>query len=1008
MRQILVSLFCLLQLLSYAQTENTNRSLSPYFQVNGGTPGVETLPLKSTSANVQIAGFIADVVVSQVYCNTGKKPLEAVYVFPGSTNAAVYGLSMQVGKRVIQAKIFEKQAARQGYEQAKSEGKRASLLEQERPNVFQMNVANIMPGDTIQVTLRYTEMLIPEEGIYEFVYPTVVGPRYMNGSETGSQFAATPYQHAGDTPNCAFDVKVHISAGMAIKDLNSSSHKVKISNPRNSEALVRLDPSEKNGGNRDFILRYGLRGNQIETGMLLFDDGKEKFFLCMAQPPRRVAAQDVPPREYIFVVDVSGSMHGAPLDVSKKLLRNLISHLQPNDRFNVILFAGTSALMSEQSLPGTQENINRAVQLIDQQSGGGGTELNAALKRALHLPRHMEGLSRSILLITDGYIGLDRECISLVKDNLNQANLFAFGIGSSVNRYLMEGVAHAGQGKPFIVTDMREADKAAEKFRKYVAEPVLTNVWVSFNGFDAYDIQPSFIPDVMSDRPVMIIGKWRGAPTGTIQLNGYSGDKPLTWGNAFQYAKDKLSGTQQNRLVSLEMSPENASFGAQNAALRYLWARERIRQLDDYAVSGNKPEEQAEVLNLGLTYNLLTAYTSFLAVEETPVNPDGSPVKVKQTLPMPSGVSDLAVGYDLDFSGVSGLPAKGFSVWYWVLGGLLAAGLVLVFRRKNARMIKAGALVVLPLLFCQCSSDEPVSTVNGHSVTFLIGDDRGIRNPYFAHAKAYFSTDSVEKTDFVEHTYPTLQDVYQYLATHRPADGPWQRVHLVVHGNQWTGMRVPVAPYSPDHTDGALMEQAIQLGVFRGLPREHVGPETKIVINGCNIGQDARLIQAMSTAFNGAAISADPYLTIFDQSEGQVKRYLASFKSVVFPAGTYPGNKWVSGQLASQYGRDTICWEEALCRHKPRFPKDSYLHYFPVTVRWRTYYPDASQAPVCQTEEEKYQFVKQHPDLSARIRTMDLLPEQFRWTFKADQDPQNGFYQETEGIAMAYGVLVPE
>ncbi|HET6420499.1 MAG TPA: VIT domain-containing protein, partial [Geobacteraceae bacterium] len=383
--------------------EDGDRTLSPYFFVRSEDPSVDRLPLKSTSAAVEVSGVIADVRVTQVYRNEGKRPLEAVYVFPGSTRAAVYGMKMTIGKRTIVAKIREREQARKDYEEAKQQGKSASLLEQERPNVFRMNVANIMSGDEIRVELSYNELLVPTDGVYEFVYPTVVGPRYSNkttaGASPSEKWVQSPYLHEGEQPPYEFDLKVNIASGIPLKEIASPSHRVDISYQDPSRASVRLAQGEKSGGNRDFILKYRLAGGAIESGLLLSRGEKENFFLLMLEPPKRVTAEQIPPREYIFVVDVSGSMYGFPLEISKKLLRNLIGHLRPTDRFNVLLFSGGSALMSDESVPATGENVTRALDVIDRQQGGGGTELLPALKRALAIPR-IDGFSRTVVIAT--------------------------------------------------------------------------------------------------------------------------------------------------------------------------------------------------------------------------------------------------------------------------------------------------------------------------------------------------------------------------------------------------------------------------------------------------------------------------------------------------------------------------------------------------------------------------------------------------------------------------------
>ena len=375
--------------------EGDDRTLSPYFFVKSGDPAIDQLPLKATSVTANIAGVIADVKVVQVYRNEGKRPLEAIYVFPASTKAAVYGMKMTIGNRTITAKIAKREAARAAYEQAKEEGRSASLLEQQRPNVFQMNVANILPGDEIKTELQYTELIKPTAGIYEFVYPTVVGPRYSNQPAStappAENWSRNPYLHQGEPPAYTFDLSARLSPAVPIQEMTCTSHKVDIRYANPSLATLKLGAAEKSGGNRDFILRYRLAGDLIESGLLLFQGEEENFFLLSVQPPKRVTPAQIPPREYLFIVDVSGSMHGFPLDISKQLMRALLGHLRASDSFNVLLFSGGSTLLAPKSLPVTPENIQRAMDVIDRQQGGGGTELLPALRRALALPPQENG-----------------------------------------------------------------------------------------------------------------------------------------------------------------------------------------------------------------------------------------------------------------------------------------------------------------------------------------------------------------------------------------------------------------------------------------------------------------------------------------------------------------------------------------------------------------------------------------------------------------------------------------
>ncbi len=609
-----------------AESPDTTKTLAPYFFVKGGGDGqTESFPLRGTSAHVTIAGVIADVTVKQSYKNNGQSPIEATYVFPASTRAAVHGMRMTIGERVVEAQIREKQKARLEYEQAKQEGKTASLLEQHRPNVFQMNVANILPGDVVEVELRYTELIAPEEGIYEFVFPTLVGPRYSNRPEAGSapdqRWTKNPFLHKGEATPYTFDIDVTLASATPVSDVVSPSHKVTTAFSGPQRASVSLDPQEQGGGNRDFILRYRLQGGRIETGLILERGEPESFFLLMAQPPRRVLPSQIAPREYIFLVDVSGSMNGFPISVSKQLLRSLLAGLRPTDLFNVVLFAGGSSQLAPTSLSADPVNVQRAINLIDGQAGGGGTELVPALRRALAIPA-TEGYARSLILTTDGYVDVEQEAFVIVREHLDQLNVFPFGIGSSVNRFLIEGLARAGLGEPFIATDPEEAQRVAERFRRIAAAPLLVDPQVQFDGLDVYDVEPARLPDVFAERPLIVFGKWRGEARGSVTLTGRSGQTP--WTHTLDIGREAVTSRGQG--------------------LKYLWARHKIALLSDLnEIAANEESIQA-VTELGLRYSLLTKYTSFVAVDHVVRRTEGDLKTVKQPLPLPQGVSELAVG----------------------------------------------------------------------------------------------------------------------------------------------------------------------------------------------------------------------------------------------------------------------------------------------------------------------------------------------------------------------------
>ena len=606
--------------------EIEDKTESPYFFVQSDDPEIDQLPLKSTHVDVSISGVMADVTVTQVYENKGSRPIEAIYIFPASIKAAVYGMKMTIGERTIIAKIKKTQEARADYEAAKAAGKTASLLEQHRPNVFQMNVANILPEDRITVELKYTELLVPTDRVYAFMYPTVVGPRY--NSDPGADPAQTnpwvsnPYLQQGELSPSTLDIQISLNGGMPVKDIVCNSHKMNIDFKTADNARIQLDASEKYDGNRDFILKYRLAGNQIQTGLLLSHQEKENFFLMMIQPPKRVKTDDIPPREYVFIVDVSGSMNGFPLDISKTLLKDLIRNLRATDKFNVLMFAGASSVLSETSLPATSGNIQKAITFLEKQRGGGGTHLLPALKRAFDMSSDEEGLSRTLVVVTDGYVSVEEEAFDLIQKRLGDANLFAFGIGASVNRHLIEGMARVGYGEPFIITKPQEAQKTADSFRKLIQTPVLTDISVDYGKFDVYDLTPKTIPDVLADRPILVYGKYKGTPKGNIAVKGYTGEKTF----------------------SHKINVKSAKPEAENNGLKYLWARHQVALLSDYIKLHPTDERIETVTRLGLDYSLLTAYTSFVAVDSKVRVENGQPVTVKQPLPLPEGVSNSAVG----------------------------------------------------------------------------------------------------------------------------------------------------------------------------------------------------------------------------------------------------------------------------------------------------------------------------------------------------------------------------
>lgn len=605
-------------------SEEESESQGPYFLIEASSPSEEGFPLKETSVTTNINGIIAETYVTQTYANEGKTPINAKYVFPIYNGATVHGMKMTVGDNVVTAEIKEKEEAIEEYEQAKSEGKSASLLQQKTSDVFTMDVSNIMPGDIVSIEIHYTQLIVSTEGTYQFVFPTVVGPRYVNPFRDidDDNWALIPYCKNEDKLSSKYNINVSISAGVPISYLKCKTHDTNIKWNEDGSAQINLQNPKDFAGNRDYILEYKLTGKTFAPGLMLHTDETENFFMLMVQPPEQYELSDIPPREYIFVLDVSGSMFGYPIDTAKELINDLVANLKETDLFNLILFSGASIEMAPQSVPATKENIQRATRLINRQNGGGGTELAPALEKAVAYERD-ENISRSVVVITDGYIFGESEIFDIINENVDTTSFFSFGIGSSINRSLIDGIAKAGLGEAFVVTDSEDAEATSKRFRKYIQNPVLTDIDITFEGFDTYDVEPAKIPTLFAERPIIVFGKWQGEPTGTIEITGKTGN-----GN---YA----SKINISEVEALEY----------NNVIPYLWARTKVERLTGYGASNYEEDEiRREVTEIGLKYSMMTPYTSFVAVVDKVRNTDMKATDIDQPLPLPENVSHFAIG----------------------------------------------------------------------------------------------------------------------------------------------------------------------------------------------------------------------------------------------------------------------------------------------------------------------------------------------------------------------------
>lgn len=608
MRKINILLVILLACAAAFAQEITQGSL--YAAGKNGTQ-LGACPLNNTKVQTDISGFMARIKVVQEFENTFSEPIEAVYTFPLSQNSAVDNMTMRIGERVIRARIMKREEARKIYETAKSEGKTASLLDQERPNIFTQAVANIMPGEKVVIEISYVETLKYEDGSYEFVFPMTVGPRYIPGSvKDAAKISPLAAVRAGHD----ISIEVNVNAGVPVEAIRSSSHPVDQINFNPNSSKITLK-SEKTIPNKDFILRYDVTGKRIEDAILTHRDARGGFFTLMLQPPDKIATEDRSPKEIVFVLDTSGSMSGFPIEKAKEAMKLSLDGLYPEDTFNLITFAGDTEILFEQPVPATQANLEKAHAFLDSRQGGGGTEMMTAIKAAFE-PSDSQSHLRIVCFMTDAYVGNENEIIAEIQKH-PKARVFSFGIGSSVNRFLLDKMAEAGNGEVEYVALTDDGSKAAKKFYERVRTPLLTDISIDWNGMPVADVYPNKLSDLFSAKPVILHGRFTKAASGKIKLKG------------------KIAGQQYVREIVVNLPEAEAA----NDVLATLWARRRIDELSSEALKGVNTEAlNNQIAGIGIEFRLLTQFTSFVAIEEKVVNQNGNPAKIEVPVMIPEGV----------------------------------------------------------------------------------------------------------------------------------------------------------------------------------------------------------------------------------------------------------------------------------------------------------------------------------------------------------------------------------
>ena len=635
----------------------------------------QSVPLLHTDVAFDVRGLVASATVTQQYANSSPEPIEATYIFPLPHDAAVYDMEIRIGDRVIRSFIRERAEAKRVYEAAKSEGKRAALLEEERPNIFTASVANIMPGDHIDVRLRYVQQLRWEQGHMRLVFPMVVGPRYIPGTQaighagTGWSFDTdavpdasriTPSVHNPESRS-GHDISLAISldSGFNAASIKSVSHAINVRRLDDGRQEIEL-ASGATLPNKDFVLEIEQAQSKTPKTSLFLSPGSdgETHFLLAAFPPT-VQPSERSPVEMLYMIDVSGSMEGTSITQAREALMQALDRLRPDDRFGILAFSSGYGEFASEILPATSDNLVAARHYVRSLQAGGGTEMLPAL---LHLMRKPEtpGYLRHIVLLTDGDLGNEEQIFAALRSDLGGARLYTVAIGSAPNLFLATKMAQFGRGTFTHIADISEIRDQMTRLFNSIESPVLTDLKLSFEGVSVAEVYPQRLPDLFQRQPLLIYGRISKGRAGKLHLTAQAGGEPYEAVIAF-----------------------DASRATFHPGIATLWARQRVEDLMDqwrHSDENGQAAVRATVIAHAIRYRLVTRFTSLVAVEEVVANPGGQSNAVPVS-------TELPAGWQMDK--VFGAPATGTSDAFletlgWVL---LLAGIASLFlmRRMEAR-----------------------------------------------------------------------------------------------------------------------------------------------------------------------------------------------------------------------------------------------------------------------------------------------------------------------------------
>lgn len=583
------------------------------------------LPLERTDVDVQVSGSVVGATVTQRFKNNLSKPIEVVYLFPLPERAAVDAMEMKVGARTITGSIARRDEARAAYRAALRDGRRAAMLEQERPNMFTFSVGNIDAGATIDVKLHYFEVARFDAGTYEVVVPTTVGPRFTAGAADAARISTT---YTGPSQSSAIGIHVKVDGGAPLETVATPGWETEVTNPSPASADVKLRRADE-VPNRDFVLRWRLRADSFEPAVFAHrrTTTEPGYLTLMLEPKHDIVATDIAPRELVFLMDTSGSMHGPPLATAVMAVKKAIDKLGPHDTFQIIDFADTASTFAPRPLPNTPDNRKRGHEYIDHLRASGGTNQLVGIHAALSMPGD-DTRARYVVFMTDGYIGNEGAVLALTRKEIGKARLFSFGVGSSVNRYLLDEVAIAGRGyaeymRPSTAQrDGREdMNDLVERFYARIGLPYLTDIeidWGKLAGL-VEDSRPAALPDLSALSPLVLHARYRGPGEGDITIKGRVAGRPRS----------------QRLHVVLPAREEG------HAEIEKLWARATIAEME-HASHGQESRVADAVTKVALAHGLMSKYTAFIGIDSTgPGVSDGDPTTVRQPSAAPADV-DLA------------------------------------------------------------------------------------------------------------------------------------------------------------------------------------------------------------------------------------------------------------------------------------------------------------------------------------------------------------------------------